>query len=89
MTVWILRRKTGAALPTTRDQTACRPSEQIWLEYFTLRSASSLASGLVLELARNRRELLIPPATWIVNVIHDLAVRLSFPRKAATAEWAR
>src|SRR5258706_1543624 len=54
--------------------TAHWPPEQIHVEYFTPKFAAAQESGYVVELARAKRELIIPPGKSILQALREAGI---------------
>jgi ferredoxin len=56
--------------------TAHWPSEQVHVEYFTPKFAAAQEGGYVVELARSKRELRIPPGKSILQVVRESGIEV-------------
>jgi tetrachlorobenzoquinone reductase len=56
--------------------TAAWPQDQIHVEYFTPKFAAAQAGGFVVELARAKRELQIPPGKSILQAVREAGIQV-------------
>jgi ferredoxin-NADP reductase len=56
--------------------TANWPPEQIHVEYFTPKFAAASEGGFVVELARSKRELTVPPGKSILQVVREAGIQV-------------
>jgi ferredoxin-NADP reductase len=56
--------------------TAHWPAEQVHVEYFTPKFAAAQEGGYVVELARSKRELRIPPGKSILQVVREAGIEV-------------
>ena len=56
--------------------TAHWPPEQVHVEYFTPKFAAAQEGGYVVELARSKRELTIPPGKSILHAVRDAGIQV-------------
>ena len=52
-------------------QAANFPAHQVHVEYFTATAEAATEGGYVIELARSKREFLVPPGKRILEVLRD------------------
>ncbi|MSP94115.1 MAG: oxidoreductase [Alphaproteobacteria bacterium] len=52
------------------------PSEQIHVEYFTPKFAAAQEGGFVVELARSKRELTVPPGKSILQMVREAGIQV-------------
>jgi ferredoxin-NADP reductase len=64
-------------LDAFRAATAALPSGQVHFEYFAAKEERSLDGGFVVELARSKKEVLIPPGRSILEVLRDEGLDVS------------
>ena len=56
--------------------TASWPQEQIHVEYFTPKFAAASEGGFIVELARSKRELTVPPGKSILQVVREAGIQV-------------
>ena len=56
--------------------TAHWPAEQVHVEYFTPKFAAASAGGFVVELARSKREIFIPPGKSILQCVREVGIQV-------------
>jgi ferredoxin-NADP reductase len=58
--------------------TAQLPSAKVHVEYFTAKNEKSLEGGYTVQLARSKRELVIPPGRTILQVLQDAGIDIPY-----------
>ena len=66
----------GPMLASFEAATAGWPSEQIHVEYFTPKFAAAQGGGFIVELARSKRELTIPPGKSILQAVREAGIQV-------------
>ena len=66
----------GPMLAAFEAATANWPAEQIHVEYFTPKFTAAQEGGFVVELARSKRELVIPPGKSILQAVREAGIQV-------------
>jgi len=66
----------GPMLAAFEAATAGWPADQIHVEYFTPKFSASQEGGFVVELARSKRELTIPPGKSILQAVREAGIQV-------------
>jgi ferredoxin-NADP reductase len=66
----------GPMLAAFEAATANWPPEQIHVEYFTPKFEAAQAGGFIVELARSKRELVIPPGKSILQAVREAGIQV-------------
>jgi ferredoxin-NADP reductase len=68
----------GPMLAAFEAATAAWPTSQIHVEYFTPKFAAAQEGGYIVELARSKKELLVPTGKSILQVVRDAGIDVPF-----------
>jgi tetrachlorobenzoquinone reductase len=66
----------GPMLAAFEAATANWPPEQVHIEYFTPKFEAAQAGGFIVELARSKRELVIPPGKSILQAVREAGIQV-------------
>jgi tetrachlorobenzoquinone reductase len=66
----------GPMLAAFEAATAGWPADQIHVEYFTPKFSASQEGGFIVELARSKRELTIPPGKSILQAVREAGIQV-------------
>ena len=66
----------GPMLAAFEAATANWPPEQVHIEYFTPKFEAAEAGGFIVELARSKRELVIPPGKSILQAVREAGIQV-------------